>query len=629
MATSKETCAILTQQVTDPGGEIIAILTEAGDYILKSSADCSAPTAVVSVNGAGNFFAGQGMAQLESSSSRDGTAPGPAYDDHSEMTVSWSIHSQPTDSDITLSSGSSTTFSPMVAGTYKITLSITNTLDVVGTKVHTLQIPEFTSEPSADAGAPRSTVPNVKTTLNGTGSFDMDGDDLTYKWTKVSGPGTVTFVDDEIAQPSVQMDTHGTYVIKLTVTDEDNNTDEDTTTVLVENRLHVIQFVPDGPISFGTLAGQELDATKENAYMGRSIGKFVYNCVERRNPDPEELHHQSDLGTLTAQGLVTTSGTMSVPWRASDHFSQICCQPPKTLSLVSAGIRSFKINFATDNDYSVDGYDLQVSLDPAFPAAKIIHTEFIPTGTHTWYAKNACPVTLYYIRVRTKKTFTNPAHICYSAWSSMSLSTIDMADGIDIVYNIDNTGSMGGDIGTVANASNTIINTLDGITDNWRIGGVSYNDPGAAKVFDFTDSASSISSGVASMGAYGGGDYPEALYYGCGMALAYPFRANVAKMIISITDATGKATNGWDSASAIANASAKGVMLIGISTAGGGPLAELQVLAAGTGGVALDASGNLAGALTDLFTTHLVPNCGTDANDNPTGIVEGETSLTS
>lgn len=624
MATSKETCAILTQQVTDPGGEIIAITTEGGDYILKSSADCEAPTAVVSVNGAGNFFAGQGMVQLESSSSTD------KYDSHSEMSTSWSVNAEPTGSGITLSSGSSTTFTPMVAGTYKIQLIVTNTLDVNSTaKIHTLQIPEFTSTPTADAGAPRSTVPNVKTTLNGTASIDMDGDQLTYKWSKVSGPGDVTFEDDEIAQPSVTMTVPGTYVIKLEVEDEDNNTDDDTTTVLVEDRLHVIQFVDDGPISFGTLAGQELDATKENAYKGRSIAKFVYNCVERRNPDADETHHQSDLGTITAQGLVTTGGTMSVPWRASDHYSQICCQPPKTLSLVNAGIRTFKINFTTDNDYSVDGYELQISLDPTFPTNGILHEEFIPTGTHVWEAKNACPVTLYYIRVRTKKTFTNPTHICYSAWSTMSLSTIDMADGIDIVYNIDNTGSMGGDIGTVANASNTIINTLNGITNNWRIGGVSYNDPGAAKVFDFTNNSTAISSGVASMGAYGGGDYPEALYYGCGMALGFPFRANVAKMVISITDATGKATQGWDSTKAISTAYDKNVMLIGISTAGAGPLAELQVLANGTGGVALDAGGDLAGALTDLFTTHLVPNCGVDSNGDPTGIVAGESSLAS
>ena len=111
------------------------------------------------------------------------------------------------------------------------------------------------------------------------------------------------------------------------------------------------------------------------------------------------------------------------------------------------------------------------------------------------------------------------------------------------------------------------------------------------------------------------------------MSLAFPFRANVAKMVISITDATGKSTNGWTPTKAIQAANEKGVMLVGISTAGGGPLADLAVLSNGTGGVAINSGGGLGAALSDLFTTHLVPNCGVDSDGNPTGIVEGKTSL--
>ena len=432
---SKTQCALLTQQDTSVG-----IATESGQFILKSDADCTPPTAVITVKGSGEFFAGQGMVQLDGDSSSD------KYDSFGQLTLVWSVYSEPTGSSITVTQGTSTTFTPMVGGTYKIKLSVTNTLGVVGTTIRTLEIPEFSSTPTANAGAGRSTVPYVNVTLNGTGSFDMDGDALTYFWSKVSGPGSVTFVDATKAQPSVEIAVPGVYVIQLTVEDEDGNTDTDTTTINVEDRLHVIQFVPDGPISFGETAGVELDAAKENAYEGRSIAKFVYNCVERRNPTAEELQKQSDLGAITASGLVTSKGTMTAPWQASEHYSMICCQPPQTLSLVSAGIRSFKIFFATDNDYSVDGYELQISLDPTFPSNKILHEEFIPTGTHEWTAENACPVTTYYIRVRTKKTFTNPSHVCRSAWAEMSLSTIDMADGIDIVYNIDNTGRMGNDI---------------------------------------------------------------------------------------------------------------------------------------------------------------------------------------
>jgi hypothetical protein len=51
-------------------------------------------------------------------------------------------------------------------------------------------------------------------------------------WTKVSGPGTITFGDDDDEDTTVTADTDGTYVIRLTVTDLAGNSDYDEFTLV-------------------------------------------------------------------------------------------------------------------------------------------------------------------------------------------------------------------------------------------------------------------------------------------------------------------------------------------------------------------------------------------------------------
>lgn len=593
-----------------------ALLTESGSIILKTGHDCTAPTAVISIDGDPTaWYAGQGMIGLRGDDSSD------KYDTDEEMTFNWSLQSQPTGSSMALNqSGTDITANPLIGGTYVFELTVTNTLGSVGTITSTNIIPEFSSVPTANAGTDRVGMKNVTLALNGTGSFDMDGDVLTYKWIVASKPvnSTVSFSSTTVVSPQITCSLPGAYVIQLEVEDPDGNKDTDTVEISIVNRLQTIQFTDTGPISLSDLAPPKLDAATEDSYIGRSMSKFATNCSVGVDSPANNLEKLSSVSEMIDTNLVTNAGGMTKPYKMSASYGMVCCQPPETFNLVGAGIRSFKLFFSTDNSYSIDNYELQVALDAGF--TNVIHSETLPATTSEWSARNACPVTQYYARIRTKKAYTNPSHTCYSGWAVMPVHTVDMADGIDIVYCIDNTGSMGPHIGSVQSATNTIISTLDGITNNWRIAGVSYNDPGATDRFDWSTDASYISSQVASFGAYGGGDAPEATYYGVGVSLTKTFRPNVAKMIIIITDITSKATNGWDATRAINTANDKGVILVGVHTSTNG-LSQLKELSDGTGGVSITAGAGVGPAMSDLFTTHLVPNCG----DN--GIVEGETSL--
>ena len=75
----------------------------------------------------------------------------------------------------------------------------------------------------------------TSTTLNGSGSYDPDGVIVSYKWTKISGPSCV------ITNPNSMITTVtglkvGTYVFRLTVTDNKGATGIDDLQVIVKNK---------------------------------------------------------------------------------------------------------------------------------------------------------------------------------------------------------------------------------------------------------------------------------------------------------------------------------------------------------------------------------------------------------
>ena len=94
--------------------------------------------------------------------------------------------------------------------------------------------------PVAEAGAVSPVQEESLVTLDGTASFDADGDALTYDWRQTAGP-SVTLFDPDTAQPSFTAPLIGsaraTLTFQLTVSDELAST-SDTVNVVVENVNH-------------------------------------------------------------------------------------------------------------------------------------------------------------------------------------------------------------------------------------------------------------------------------------------------------------------------------------------------------------------------------------------------------
>ena len=88
--------------------------------------------------------------------------------------------------------------------------------------------------PVANAGADQSiTLPTNSATLNGSASKDPDGSISTYKWTEVSGPSTYSLANSSAATTAVSNLVQGTYVFRITVTDNKGATASDDITINV------------------------------------------------------------------------------------------------------------------------------------------------------------------------------------------------------------------------------------------------------------------------------------------------------------------------------------------------------------------------------------------------------------
>lgn len=159
--------------------------------------------------------------------------------------------------------------SNLVEGTYVFRLRVTDddgSVDTDDVKV-TVQPATVNQSPIANAGVDQIvTAPNDQLTLFGSAS-DPDGSVVLYAWTKQSGP-SATLVNESTPTLTVSGMIEGTYIFRLTVTDDDGSIDTDDVTVTVNaatvNQNPIADAGEDQtvvlPTSIATLSGAGSDA---------------------------------------------------------------------------------------------------------------------------------------------------------------------------------------------------------------------------------------------------------------------------------------------------------------------------------------------------------------------------------
>ncbi|HET6996033.1 MAG TPA: PKD domain-containing protein [Chitinophagaceae bacterium] len=141
---------------------------------------------------------------------------------------------------ITSPNSASTTITGLSVGTYTFMLTVTDDKGATASDNVTITVnstpPPPNQPPTANAGPDQTiTLPTLSATLTGSGS-DPDGSIVSYSWSKVSGIGGI-ITSPNTASTTVTGLVVGTYIFRLTVTDNTGATATDDVTITVKNVL--------------------------------------------------------------------------------------------------------------------------------------------------------------------------------------------------------------------------------------------------------------------------------------------------------------------------------------------------------------------------------------------------------
>jgi hypothetical protein len=148
-------------------------------------------------------------------------------------TYVWTQVSGPTAASIISSTSASTRITDLTAGTFIFQVLITDNGGLTSIATATITVEAANTAPVANAGGNVLVrTPTTTTYLNGAGT-DTDGTISTYAWTKISGPsgGSITTPTSQVTQ--ITGLGVGSYVFRLTVTDNDGATSTSDATVTV------------------------------------------------------------------------------------------------------------------------------------------------------------------------------------------------------------------------------------------------------------------------------------------------------------------------------------------------------------------------------------------------------------
>jgi len=141
------------------------------------------------------------------------------------LTYAWEIISTPSGSTAISSASDSSewtfSFTVDLPGEYTIQLVVTDSLGTAS-EPYLVLVSTSNSMPVADAGSNQAlSKEGITVELDGSQSFDPDGDPITYAWSITSKPpfSSAALNDPTAVNPTFVADSLGTYVIELIVTD--------------------------------------------------------------------------------------------------------------------------------------------------------------------------------------------------------------------------------------------------------------------------------------------------------------------------------------------------------------------------------------------------------------------------
>jgi RHS repeat-associated protein len=191
--------------------------------------------------------------------------------DGNPITYRWSLLTVPANSSAHLSDPTvvNPTFVADVRGTYVAQLIVND--GFVDSSPATVTISTLNSPPVANAGPAQTVLAGTTVHLNGSGSTDVDGDALTFKWSIISKPSNSNAVisDPTSVAPTFFADQLGVYVAQLIVNDGTVDSAPSTVTVTTEDSTPVANAGPPQTVPLGSVV--TLDGSGSSDPDGQSL----------------------------------------------------------------------------------------------------------------------------------------------------------------------------------------------------------------------------------------------------------------------------------------------------------------------------------------------------------------------
>ena len=264
--------AVVTQQNWTSGNSLVIIITGSGKRVAESYNGSSSAATLLHVEyatgpppntppvvnaGADDTVAWGYVATLDATVTDDGLPAPPGM-----VTTLWEQTGGPTGGVATFTDATAidttVTFSISILGTYTLRLTADDgewqplpfdevTITVVINQAPTVSV----------AAVPPVTLPSGAV-LDGTVTDDGLPVPVTIAWSKFSGPGTVTFGDQNAVDTTASFSTDGTYVLHLTATDVDLGDSVAAVTVIVNpappNQPPTVSVAPVPPVTLPAAA---------------------------------------------------------------------------------------------------------------------------------------------------------------------------------------------------------------------------------------------------------------------------------------------------------------------------------------------------------------------------------------
>ena len=192
----------------------------------------------------------------------------------------WTRVSGPTTFTLGTAGAATTTLTNLIAGTYVFRLTVTDDDGATGTDDVTVTVSAAVNQPpTANAGSDITmTLPTNSATLSGSGT-DVGGTIASYAWTRVSGPTTFTLGTANAATTTLTNLVQGTYVFRLTVTDNGGATGTDNVTITVNAAANQPPMANAGSDITLTLPVNSTTLTGSGSDPGGSIASYAWTRV--------------------------------------------------------------------------------------------------------------------------------------------------------------------------------------------------------------------------------------------------------------------------------------------------------------------------------------------------------------